>query len=111
MGTWKEIITRSLIVLMAALLIVVGFQMLASDQIADGASSSAAGEVLVEENMEGGEEQMQGDTPAYMGYVMSFVKEIMFMGIPFAITLGVLALIRKFGARRRLQQRPSGAAT
>lgn len=111
MGNWKEMLMRSLIILLAALLVVVGFQMLASDQIADGASSSAAGEVLVEENMEGGEEQMSADMPAFMGYVMSFVKEILFVGIPFAITLGVLAQIRKIGARRRVRQAPGRAAT
>ena len=104
MGNWKEILTRSLVILLAAILVVSAFQLVAAAQIADGLSSAAAGEMLVEAGRDGGEEQMRADFPAIMGLAMSLVKEILFMGIPFTITIGVLALIRKIGARHLLHR-------
>lgn len=111
MGNWKEILTRSLIILLASALVVIGFQMLASDQIADGAASTTAVQStdnLADNIADDGEERMSGDMPAFLGSVVSFVKVFLFIGIPFAITLGVLALTRKIGAARELRQMPGG---
>ena len=87
-----QLIKQILMIILASMIVIALFLPLAQTEWADGMRSGVgqAAEGIEREGRQG-----PGDMPAGIGFIAVFIKEIVIMGIPALITLGLLKIIKR----------------
>jgi hypothetical protein len=96
-----QTIKQILIIILASVIVMALFMPLAQTEWAEGMRSGFGAEGMEGEGRSGPEGM--GEIPAAVGFIAGFIKEIIIMGIPALLTLGVLKLVRGRSNSKKVQ--------